>query len=69
MDGDWNEVKAKPKKQRKPMTNSKKLTSADLAKIQGGKMSKGGASSVPSASKGRAAGSASKSSNLSSKRR
>jgi hypothetical protein len=57
------------KKQRKPMTNSKKLTSADLAKVQGGKISKSTAARVPTAAKGRAAGSAAKATNLGTKRR
>jgi len=57
------------KNQRKPMTNSKKLNAADLAKVQGGKISKSTAARVPTAAKGRAAGSAVKASNLGSKRR
>jgi hypothetical protein len=46
------------------MTNGKKLSSNDLASIQGGRVSKSSAakSSAPMASKGRAAGSVSKSS-------
>ncbi len=51
------------------MTNSKKLTAADLAKVQGGKISKSTAARVPTAAKGRAAGSAVKASNLGTKRR
>lgn len=46
------------------MTNGKKLSSNDLASIQGGRVSKSSAakSSAPMASKGRAAGSVSKAS-------
>ncbi len=51
------------------MTNSKKLSAADLAKVQGGKISKSTAARVPTASKGRAAGSAAKASNLGTNRR
>lgn len=51
------------------MTNSKKLTAADLAKVQGGKISKSTAARVPTAAKGRAAGSAAKATNLGTKRR
>jgi hypothetical protein len=60
---------AKTSRKPKPMTNSKKLSAADLAKVQGGKISKSTAARVPTASKGRAAGSAAKASNLGTNRR